>query len=285
MSNSLQLRFEANVKRESPDHRSGDRDPLAFELEKLRDDWAREHAVDREDRAQFTPNLPGELSFFAMPEWLLLAYEQHREASDLGDVFRIANGLHDWVDALVVVAPQVICSGIESVWKACCDPFHNEMDRATRGSKPRMYFAPSECDNDHLQSLRARLIGGGYGDLGAESRFAMVCCGRDAATEVRANLLREWQIGIEQIPDDLPSPNTTFHCGSQDGGSQDVTRGDGDADAHSSQAIAQQLHLPKRLDQREWILSPAGLLPAAFLGLDCIQLLVGAANLNEHFLS
>ncbi|MEM6470266.1 MAG: hypothetical protein AAF802_11980 [Planctomycetota bacterium] len=240
----------------------------ASRLETVRDAWAQNEFVDRESKSQFTARLPSDLSFLQLPEWLLLSYEQHREASDLGAVFRIANGLHDWIDALVVLGKSSLIDGVEAIFRVCCDPFHNELNRAVRGSKPRLYFADEASDNDRLHSLRTRLSEGGYGNGLAEGRWAAIVDGdhpRSVAVLQRLNGPEDLQ---RAVSDESPRLLTIF---------SQVDHPPGLEIDHESLAIS------KGLADFEMILSTAGLLPAAFLGLDCIQLLVGAANVNEHF--
>ena len=94
---------------------------------------------------------------------LMLPWNQHdqyqrlRETSALGRIFRAANSLHDHIDTVVVVGHRQQTGICRAIMQACCDPYHNEMDRAARGSKPRMYFADASYDTDSLAALLHRL--------------------------------------------------------------------------------------------------------------------------------
>lgn len=292
------LRFEIDP------HPSGDgtsarpTDALVQSLERARDEFVLDHAIDLDVENNLCPRLPRELSFFALPEQQLLAYERHRENAELGLVFRIANGLHDLIDAVVVVGAEDAMCGARALSDACCDPFHNELSRAMRGSKPRIYYASSNLDNDHLQSLIGRLAAGGYGDVTAESNWSIVCLdtssdyGVDAASSgfgpgtqfVLDHLLeglslanqgcgnREWN------PEKL-NPQVTS-VGVQGNALSGRLR---DRGLEQSLFVPGDLRVPKLRRDACSVLTPAGLLTSAFLGLDCIQLLVGAAAINENF--
>ena len=46
---------------------------------------------------------PLDARFFWLPEEQLQAYEQHRENSELGRIFKLANSIHNEIDAAVVL--------------------------------------------------------------------------------------------------------------------------------------------------------------------------------------
>jgi glucose-6-phosphate isomerase len=258
-------------------------EPLRQSLEAARTQFLAENTVDFGDPENLCARLPPRLSFFALPEQQLLAYEQHRETSELGLVFQIANGLHDFIDAVVMVGSGGGCLGAKALAQACCDPFHNELTRAARGSKPRIYFLDSDSDNDRLQSLISRLAAGGYGDGPAEKRWAMIAADQPAcsvwnelATDHLLQALRptEGPRGAGAHGPDAPHRRLVTSIGRRDNPLADQLKDVG---------FDQVLHIPNTLEDSFSVLTPIGMLTAAFLGLDCIQLLVGAAAMNENF--
>ena len=60
----------------------------------------------------------------------------------------MANGIHHEIDAVAVLGIGGSYMGARALMEACCDPYHNELTRAERGSKPRMYFEGNNVDND-----------------------------------------------------------------------------------------------------------------------------------------
>lgn len=264
------LRFETD--QETP---SG---PLIAALQRVRDTFVDSQAIDFDDAEALTPRLPETQTFFSLPEQQLLAYEKYREASELGHVFRIANQTHDFIDALVVVGSVGDVAGGEALLQACCDPYHNELDRAARGSKPRIYFVDDELDNDQLQSLLNRLAVGGYGDSAAENRWALIAAGNAEPVHDRPvlqHLLHRNRIAGEELDSALRSRLVT-PIGDA-GFAAEILK--------CSPGCGERLQVSRNLTGGLGVFTPLGLLPSAFLGLDCIQLLVGAAAVNANFRS
>lgn len=240
-----------------------------------RDKFLEQLTIDFDRDESLCPRLPDWLTLFSLPEQLLLAYERHRETSELGHVFRIANSLHDHLDAITVIGPASSNLAAEAVTSACCDPFHNEMSRAERGSKPRLYFADFEPDNDSIQSLAWRLQRHGYGDVHAERRWGMILIDAPNTRDQWLPLFRYFSTQLDHWTDhlaDRPFPLTI------------ITPRPNDWNEGMTGGIAFQTLLQNdELTGHRGILSPSTLLPAAFLGLDVIQLLVGAAAINQNF--
>ena len=259
-------------------------DTLARRLESQRDRLVAKLGVDFSDDGQLLPRLPWHTSFFALPEQQLLAYERHRELSELGRVFQIANRLHDHVDAVVVFGAGAGWHGARALVEACCDPFHNEGSRANRGSKPRAYFIEDPVDNDQIHSLLTRLDMGGYGDGPGERDWALIACQSEPLSPA-------WRPTADLIRRSLRPCARLSDVGATYEGKADVsaTRPIMIEIARKWEAAyrsheARSLRIPTAVDDAFSTLTPVGLLPAAFLGLDCIQLLVGAAAINENFI-
>ncbi|WP_182870142.1 hypothetical protein [Stieleria mannarensis] len=254
---------------------------LAASLESARDTFVDADAVDFDVEANLCPRLPADLPFFALPEQQLLAYEKHRETSELGHIFRIANGLHDHIDAVVMTGAGGGFLGARAIAAACCDPYHNETTRAARGSKPRIYFAGDELDNDQLQSLIGRLSAGGYGDGAAEGTWAIIAADAaghsDSPRYVRDHLIELLRTSTPSIAPELRARLVTAIGPSSNPSSGPI------AQHLASLGFDQSLRVPAAVANRNSVFTPMGLLSSAFLGLDCIQLLVGAAAINENF--
>jgi glucose-6-phosphate isomerase len=167
--------------------------------------------------------------------------------------------------------------GARAMMEACCDPYHNELTRGARGSKPRMYFEGNNVDNDASASLRERLAAGGYGDTAAERRWAIVVISKSGGTMETAVAFRQFLRSLESSLGEeaaawlgrLVIP---------------VTGGSGKLYELAMELGCQQIFaVPDGVGGRFSVLSPVGLLPAAMLGLDCVKLLEGALAMNEHF--
>ena len=99
-----------------------------------------------------------ETSFLQLPWQQHNAYQQHRKESELGRIFGIANSIHDDIDAVVVLGSESLTLAARALMQACCDPYHNELSRADRGSKPRMYFCDHTYDSDAISTLINRPV-------------------------------------------------------------------------------------------------------------------------------
>ena len=220
---------------------------------------------------------PLDARYFWLPEEQLAAYQAEREKSELGRIFKVANGMHDEIDAVVVLGIGGSYMGARAMMDACCDPYHNELSRGNRGSKPRMYFEGNNVDNDASAALLHRLAQGGYGDSLAERRVAIVVISKSGGTMETAVAFRQFLAALE--------PSLTAETQTPLGKLVIPVTGDSGKLHELAQEIGCQeiFSVPDGVGGRFSVLSPVGLMPAAFLGLDCIQLLQGAVDMNEHF--
>jgi glucose-6-phosphate isomerase len=235
------------------------------------------------DQAQYHSGLvppahqPLDARFVWLPEEQLNAYERDRERSELGRIFAVANGMHDEIDAVLVLGIGGSSMGARALMDACCDPYHNELSRAARGSKPRMYFEGDNLDNDASGALLHRLAAGGYGEGRAERRFALAVISKGGGTLETAVAFRQFLSALEcSLGADAGEQlrRLVIPVTGCSGMLRDLARQIGCHEIFS---------VPEVVGGRFSVLSPVGLLPAAFLGLDCIQLLEGAVAMTEHF--
>lgn len=220
---------------------------------------------------------PLDARFFWLPEEQLAAYEAHREESELGRIFKVANGMHDEIDAVVVLGIGGSYMGAKAMMDACCDPYHNELTRGNRGSKPRMYFEGNNVDNDASAALLHRLAQGGYGDTSAEKQTAIVVISKSGGTLETATAFRQFLAALETKLTDPTKDQLgrlVIPVTGESGKLHELAKEIG---------CNEILSVPDGVGGRFSVLSSVGLMPAAFLGLDCIQLLQGAVAMNEHF--
>ncbi|MCY2974099.1 MAG: hypothetical protein NTW52_05465 [Planctomycetota bacterium] len=240
---------------------------VAKELESIRDSIASSKEPDSFETA-----------FYNEPKRLLLEYQEDRHGSELAKLFKVANRMHAAVDRVVVIGIDGVDCGARSFLDGCCQPYWNELSRGSRGSKPRIYFDGNNFDNDATQGL-LNLLGAtegrpstseldawglivvGDGDetiaaLGPFLRALKASCAGDlskvqqrlvAITGSEGPLRRELnEFGCRDF---FPFPNFKRH--------------------HQSFGFT--------------ALTAVGLVPAAMLGINVIELLLGAVTLNDHF--
>lgn len=221
-------------------------------------------------------NAPAD-GFFALPDRTLADYEADRQGSELGRIFRVANGMHDDIDAVVVIGSTTACAGIRALMDGCCEPFHNELSRGARGSKPRMYFVGDQFDNDASTAVLRRLAQGGYGDTVAESQYAMIAIGDCDDDLSSAVAVRQFLSSLEcslAINDGQSLQRMLIP----------VTREASRLRDLGVQIECQEIFtITEHVEGAFQVLSSTSLMPAAMLGLDCIKLLEGAASINRHF--
>jgi glucose-6-phosphate isomerase len=252
-------------------------DELTPQLEALRSEMV------ETDRQQYdSGEIPGEKDpldarFFWLPEEQLAAYERDREQSELGRIFKVANGMHDEIDAVAVLGIGGSYMGARAMMDACCDPFHNELSRGSRGSKPRVYFEGNNVDNDASSALLSRLAAGGYGETAAENRWAIVVISKSGGTMETAVAFRQFLAALE----------CSLGADAEKWLSRLVVPVTGESgklyDLATELGCSEIFNVPDGVGGRFSVLSAVGLMPAAFLGLDCMQLLEGAVAMNEHF--
>ena len=220
---------------------------------------------------------PLDARFFWLPEQQLAAYESDRAESELGHIFRVANGIHNEIDAVAVLGIGGSYMGARAMMEACCDPYHNELTRAARGSKPRMYFEGNNVDNDASRALLHRLKAGGYGTTEAEQHFAIVVISKSGGTMETAVAFRQFLTALEASLGDQAAHQLGRLV-------IPVTGAQGKLhDLASTLGCEHVFSVPEGVGGRFSVLSSVGLMPAAMLGLDCMKLLEGAVAMNEHF--
>ena len=218
-----------------------------------------------------------ETSFLQLPWQQHNAYQQHRKESELGRIFGIANSIHDDIDAVVVLGSESLTLAARALMQACCDPYHNELSRADRGSKPRMYFCDHTYDSDAISTLINRLATCKNESNGAAGRWALIVIS-DSSEKSEFRLVAEKFVAtlrttLESEAQKL-MPRFVVPITKQTGWLRDL------ANTVPCEIV---LGLPDSIPSHFATLSPQSLLPAALLGLDCMKLLGGAHEMTKHF--
>ena len=228
------------------------------------------------------PVLSSNVAFVSWPERLLNAYANDRRGSELGRLFRRATHLHSVVDRVVVVAVDGSLLGARSILESCCQPFWNELSRADRGSKPRIVFEDSSWDSDSVQGLLHLLDAHRNRPPTCElDRWALVVIGSNEETlhssvtllrildafehSTLANEQTRSQLLLPVVRQGVLLPSRMLTCGQED---------------HLSE---ETFELPSDISGGFSLFTAAGLVPAALVGVNVIELLQGAAAMTKHF--
>ena len=218
---------------------------------------------------------PLDAGFFEMPERLLREYREQGEASELGRILKKATAISSQVDKVVVLGIGGSYMGAKALMDACCEPYFNELSRADRGGRPRMYFEGNNVDNDASRGL-LHLLGNGKPATSLDDRWAIVVISKSGGTLETAAAFRQFLAALRQA-----------NGGDMQKAAQLVVPVTGKTgrlfDLATALGCDEMFEVPDGVGGRFSILSAVGLLPAALLGIDIIKLLEGAAAMNEHF--
>jgi glucose-6-phosphate isomerase len=218
---------------------------------------------------------PLDAAFYLLPEKLLSDYLKVRQDSELGRIFRTAARLQETVDRVVVLGIGGSYMGARALMDVCAQPYFNELSRAARGGKPRMYFEGNNVDNDASQAL-LQLLGNGRPAAGLEDRWAVVVISKSGGTLETAAAFRQYLAALRSSVSGDAAKLAELVV--------PVTGSSGKlfnlANALGCQKV---FRVPEGVGGRFSVLSAVGLLPAVMLGLDVMQLLKGAIAMNEHF--
>jgi glucose-6-phosphate isomerase len=249
---------------------------LAPRLEAARSETLADVELRRSGASVPTEKQPLDAAFIDLPERLLAAYRAQRDASEVGRILAAARRLSDEVDRVVVLGIGGSYMGARALLEACCHSYHNELSRAERGGRPRMYFEGNNVDNDAVAGLLDLLAADGVAN-GVEDRWGLVVISKSGGTLETAAALR---LLLPALRSSLGGDDKTL--------ARRVVPVTG-AKGSKLLALAQALgcepifDIPDGVGGRFSILTAVGLLPAAVLGLDIVRLLEGAAAMNERF--
>ena len=172
---------------------------LSLQLEAARDE------VLQTDLQLFASgeNIPSEkepldAGFHEMPERILDAYQSDRAGSELGRILEAAAKLRERVDKVVVLGIGGSYMGARALMETCCQPYFNELTRAQRGGRPRMYFEGNNVDNDWSQGLLQFLRTNTTGD-GPEGKWGIVVISKSGGTLETAAAFRQFLAELEKL--------------------------------------------------------------------------------------
>lgn len=211
---------------------------------------------------------PLDAGFLELPERLLDQYHANRAGSELGQILETAKRIQDSVDRVVVLGIGGSYMGIKALMDSCCQPYFNQYSRGQRGGRPRMYFEGNNVDNDWSQGLLHLLT------TEPDDPWAIVVISKSGGTLETAVAFRQFlreldaSVGAERLSD-LVIP---------------ITGQSGKLSALADAIGCQQRFLvPDGVGGRFSVFSAVGLLPAAILGINVVELLESAAAMNNHF--
>ncbi|MDB4766334.1 glucose-6-phosphate isomerase [bacterium] len=216
---------------------------------------------------------PLDAGFHEMPERILDDYQADRDNSELGRILNTAKRLGSLVDKIVVLGIGGSYMGTRAVMETCCSPYHNEMTRAQRGGRPRMYFEGNNVDNDWAQALLQFLESDSQGD-GPEGHWGIIVISKSGGTLETAASLRIFREALQAKVGEDRLAEFIVPVTGESGKLSDLSTEIGCVD---------RFLVPNGIGGRFSVFSSVGLLPAAVLGIDVVRMLEAAAAMNSHF--
>ncbi len=232
-------------------------------------------AALREGRAIPAEKLPLDAGFMDLPDRMLAAYDADRTGSELGQILSAARRIRETVDRVVVLGIGGSYMGAQALMDTCCHPFHNELTRADRGGRPRMYFDGNNVDNDATQGLLQLLEHSADNDE-CGGRWAIVVISKSGGTIETAAAFRQFLASLERQVGTDHLAELVIPVTGATGRLSELAEAIGCRDRFT---------VPEGVGGRFSVMSAVGLLPAAILGIDVVALLNGAWLMNGHFQS
>ena len=237
---------------------------LANRLEAVRDETVLTDVKLLQSETIPVEKVPLDGRFYELPERLLRQYAEDRRGSELAQILSVARQLQDSSEAVVMLGIGGSYMGAKAILDGCCEPYYNELSVEQRAGRPRIYFEGNSLDNDSIQALLQRLSG---------SRWSLVVISKSGGTLETAVAFRLFLESLQQqFPEEVSRRIVP------------VTGPEGKLDSLARSLNCKDVfRVPDGLGGRFSVLSPVGLLPAACMGVDVVQLLEGAAAMNDTF--
>lgn len=248
---------------------------LLPQLNQVRSQMATERDL-KEVPAELKPLQAG---FIDLPQHYLDRHRRKGDASELGQVMTAAQRMKAQADRVIILGVSGSVLGARALFEALCNTYHNELKPDARLGVPRVYFAGDSFDNDALQDLLEHLQTTCVDPELREERWGVVVVSKSGATLETAVTYRVFRRDAVQFYGthserlkELVIPVT-----GPDGKLRELCKADGYTDEEI-------LTIPDEVGGRFGVFTPAGLLPAAVMGLDVRALLLGAAAMTRRFL-
>jgi glucose-6-phosphate isomerase len=236
-------------------------------------------AAEREMRLVPEELKPLEPGFIDLPEVLLSDLRRKGEASVVGRVLAVAGQLREEADRVVILSSGGPYLAARGLFRALRGHHHNERPTERRLGIPRIYFAGHDADNDSLQDLLDLLQDACVDPDVREERWAVVVIskrGESLETAVAHRVFRREATEYYGLRSEY-----LIRLFKAVAGEQSLLRDVFHAWGHPPDDI---LTIPDNVGERWSVFTPAGLLPAALMGLDIRAMLLGAQAMSKRFI-
>jgi glucose-6-phosphate isomerase len=222
---------------------------------------------------------PLEAGFIDLPQKYLDQHRRKGDASDLGRLMTRAAKLREEADRVVVLGIGGSSLGAQALFEALCSSYHNELAPENRSFVPRIYFEGDNVDTDALQELLDLLQTTCVDPELRTERWGLIVVSKSGGTletaaayrVFRREMAEYYGLHSERLRD-LVVPVT-----GPAGKLRELCQAEGFT-------FDQIFTIPENVGGRFSVFTPAGLMPAAVMGLDVRALLLGAAAMTKRFL-
>jgi len=220
--------------------------------------------------------LPLDAGFQELPRLLLEEYGAKKSASLVGRILEAAEAFRSQVDRMVLLGIGGSYMGLRALFESLCHPYHNEMDRESRNGAPRLYYEGNNVDSDALLGLQELLSANCRNADDLLQRWGIVVISKSGGTLETAAAFRVFRKNLEDYygPDSKLSRELVIPVTGDTGKLSDLS---------TRWEYPRRFPIPDGVGGRFSVLTAVGLLPAAILGIDILQLLQGAADMTEYF--
>jgi glucose-6-phosphate isomerase len=236
-------------------------------------------AAEREMRNVPPELLPLDAGFIDLPQALLDQYRRKQDQSELGRALLLAARLREDADRIILLGAGGSHLGPRALFEGLKSSYHNELPPESRLGVPCIYFEGHSADNDALQELLELIQVTCIDPERREERWAVVSISKSGSTLEPAIALRAFRREALEYYG-LHSERLITQFAAVTGPTSRLR----DLFAAQGHAAEEVLTIPDNVGGRFSVFTPAGLLPAALMGLDVRALLLGAAAMTKRFL-
>ncbi len=217
---------------------------------------------------------PLDAKFIDLPFRLLDEFAENAAGSLLGRIQEAATYLREQTDRVVLLGIGGSYMGARALFEGLCNPYHNELSRASRGGVPRLYFEGNNVDNDAVADLLKLLRANCRNPQELADRWSTIVISKSGGTLETAVAFRVFRQALEEFygADSEESRNCVVPVTGETGKLRDLS---------NSHGYHRVFPIPDCVGGRVSFFTAVRLLPAAFLVLDKQGILEGAASITE----
>ncbi|QDU11937.1 glucose-6-phosphate isomerase [Gimesia aquarii] len=221
---------------------------------------------------------PLDAGFQNLPQQLLDEYESQKSESLLGKIQAKAQELREQSDRFLVLGIGGSYMGMRALFEALAHPWHNELTREQRQGVPRLYFEGNNVDNDSVTALKDLLQSGCQDPHDLLQRWSLTVISKSGGTLETAVGFRLFREALEAYygADSDESRSLVVPITGLEGKLRNFS---------NEKGYSSVFPIPDNVGGRFSVFTAVGLFPAAVMGIDIKQLLQGAADMTQRFVT